>query len=270
MKNLLRTTGILAVSAMLLTQCKRESVTTASEEKISETTLSRIASHGFGTSSVERIEEGYLVEGDIILTEEYLNERPGGNLLRIANNEQYRTTNLVTAGSSRTITIALDPKLTAKEGYDDALAEVARRYNAERLTLKFQVVASNADITFVDGSGSFLASAGFPTGGNPYGTVKVNSQSIGTGSTSTFINYAATIMAHEAGHCIGFRHTDFMDRSYSCGGATANEGASTVGAILIDGTPSGPDAKSWMLACVSRNQNRPFNRNDKTALKALY
>jgi hypothetical protein len=132
-------------------------------------------------------------------------------------------------------------------------------------------VSSGADITFVDGHGQFLASAGFPSSsGTPYGTVKVNSQTIGTGSSQIFYNFLGSILAHEAGHCIGFRHTDYMDRSYSCGGSYANEGASNVGAVYIDGTASGPDAGSWMLACVSRNQDRPFNTNDVKALNALY
>jgi hypothetical protein len=61
-----------------------------------------------------------------------------------------------------------------------------------------------------------------------------------------------------------------MDRSYSCGGSPTNEGASTVGAIHIAGTPTGPDAKSWMLACISSGENRPFNANDKTALTTVY
>ena len=57
---------------------------------------------------------------------------------------------------------------------------------------------------------------------------------------------------------------------YSCGGGTANEGASTVGAIQVPGTPAGPDPNSWMLACIGSGQNRPFNNNDKTALNYLY
>ena len=255
------------IGGVVFTGCKKEKGIVAQEE-ISQETLSKISAQGFGTSDVQKTEDGYLVEGDIILTEDFLNQQPGGSFLRIANNEQYRTTNLVSG--ARTITIALDSKLAALAGYKEALAVVASRYNAENLTLKFAVVASGANITFVNGNGSYLASAGFPSGGNPYGTVKVNSRSIGTGTNSTFYNFLGTIMAHEAGHCIGFRHTDYMDRSYSCGGSTANEGASTVGAVLIPGTPSGPDSGSWMLACVSRNQSRPFNNNDKTALNYLY
>jgi len=61
-----------------------------------------------------------------------------------------------------------------------------------------------------------------------------------------------------------------MQRQYSCGGQPVNEGASTIGAVLVPGTPSGPDPNSWMLACIGSGQNRPFNTNDVTALKYLY
>jgi hypothetical protein len=90
---------------------------------------------------------------------------------------------------------------------------------------------------------------------------------IGTSYASTYI---ATIFAHEMGHCIGFRHTDYMNRAYSCGGSYYNEGASTVGAIHIPGTPTGADPNSWMLACIGYGANRPFNANDVTALRYVY
>ncbi len=269
MKFMTKTLLLLGIVSLSIVACKKDAKEIAQEE-ISPETLTKIHNHGFGTSNVQRIEEGYLVEGDIVLTEEFLNGTPGGNFLRIANDEQYHTTNLVT-GLPRVITVALDNKLSGKAGYPQALAEVANRYNAENLQLTFQVVSSGANITFVSGNGQFLASAGFPTStGNPYNQVKVNSTAIGTGTSTTFINYLATILAHEAGHCIGFRHTDYMNRSYSCGGSAVNEGASTVGAVYIPGTPTGPDAGSWMLACIGSGQNRPFNANDKTALGYLY
>ena len=77
-------------------------------------------------------------------------------------------------------------------------------------------------------------------------------------------------MAHEIGHAIGFRHTDYMNRSYSCGGSPVNEGSAGVGAIHVPGTPTGPDPNSWMLSCIGSGQNRPFNANDRTALNYLY
>lgn len=67
------------------------------------------------------------------------------------------------------------------------------------------------------------------------------------------------------------RHTDYFNRSISCGGTTSNEGASTVGAILIPGTPADATnaAGSWMLAC-SNGGNRTFNADDVTGLIYLY
>lgn len=258
-----------SVITIVMIGCKKEAKQTPQDE-ISKQTLSQIQALGFGTSSVQKHEDGYLVEGDIILTPELLNSVPSSQFLRVANTEQYRTINLVNANGGRTITVALSGKLPSS--YGPALDIMVQRYNNEKLAINFLRVTSGADITFDAGHGSYLASSGFPTSsGNPYNSVKVNSQAIGTGNgSSTFNNYLATIFAHEVGHCIGFRHTDYMDRSYSCGGSPTNEGASTVGAILIPGTPSGPDPNSWMLACIGSGQNRPFNSNDKTALNYLY
>ena len=269
MRQMLKPLAFLLIAGFAITSCKKE-VKDAAQDQISDETLTKIYNHGFGRSNVQKVEEGYLVEGDIILTEEFLNTMPGGNFLRIANNEQYRTTNLVT-GLPRNITVSLDSKLSALSGYSAALQEMVDRYNAENLLVHFDVVSSNGNIKFVNANGPYLASAGFPSNsGAPYGQVKVYSRNIGSGSSSTFVNYLATILAHEAGHCIGFRHTDYMDRSYSCNGAPTNEGASTVGAIHIPGTPTGPVSGSWMLSCIGSGQNRPFNSSDRTALDYLY
>jgi hypothetical protein len=93
-----------------------------------------------------------------------------------------------------------------------------------------------------------------------------------TGTDATNVNYIGTIMAHEIGHTIGFRHTDYANRAYSCGGRKSNEGQANngVGAVYIPGTATGGDPNSWMLACVGSNVNRPFNTNDKKALAYVY
>ena len=255
----------LILSLIIIAVACKKSAQTVKEETVSKEVLDRIYALGFSNKNVQVHEDGYLVEGDIVLSEQEIYGVPGElKLLRIGSEEQYRTTNLVT-GLPRNITVSISNKLPSS--YVAALDEALARYNAQGLRITFSRVSSGATISLVRGNGNFLASAGFPTsGGNPYSQVKVNSNAIGNQPQAT----VASIIAHEIGHCIGFRHTDYMNRAYSCGGQPVNEGASTVGAILIPGTPAGPDPNSWMLSCIGSGQNRPFNNNDKTALSVLY
>lgn len=252
--------GALAVSSC----SKKEEATAVAPVSASADAMAQIKSLGFSTQDAKKVDGGYVVEGDMLLTNELLASAPGYSTLRVGQDEQYRTTN--TVGGTRVITISVSNQLPG--AYITAIDEVARRFNAENLRITFARVSTGGDISIVRASGSYLASAGFPTSaGEPFNQVKVNSRAIGTANPTTYI---ATILAHEVGHCIGFRHTDYTDRSYSCGGATSNEGASTVGAVLIPGTPAGPDPNSWMLACIGSGQNRPFNANDRTALNFIY
>lgn len=263
MKNILKSLAIAGVAVVSFNSCKKDAKDIQQDE-ISKETLTQIQNLGFYNKNVQKVEEGYLVEGDIILTENDLRSTAKVNALRVGTSEQYRTTNLVKA-LPRVITISVSSQLGSK--YVSATDEAINRYNAENLLITFQRIASGGNIQIVKAGGNFLASAGFPTSsGNPYGQIKVNATQLNGQPLST----VASVLAHEIGHCIGFRHTDYMDRSYSCGGGYANEGASSVGAIHISGTPTGPDPNSWMLACIGSGQNRPFNANDKTALGYLY
>lgn len=253
-------------ATIIFTSCQDEEHE-VSKDDISQVTLDQISEMGFNTDKVERIDEGYLVEGDIIISKADLKGSKKVQALRVGEEEQYRTTNLVSVGTSRTINVAISSSLPS--AYVTALDEAIRRFNAENLRLKFRRVSSgyNILVSKAPSGSSYLASAGFPSGGNPYNSIRVNSDYLGSNPGTS---YLATILAHEIGHTIGFRHTDYMNRSYSCGGSYYNEGASTVGAIHIPGTPTGADPNSWMLACIGTGQNRPFNTNDRTALNYLY
>jgi len=257
---------VLFIGIVALFSCKKEAQPIS--QQVPQSVKDQITALGFTSANAQKIDEGYLVEGDIIITPELLNSSPQSEFLRVGNEEQYRTTNLIKS-LPRTITVSLDRRIPS--AYGPVLTEMANRYNALNLQIHFTPVSSGGQIVFKAAHGSYLASSGFPDAqGNPYPTVNVNTNAIGTGTSSTFINYAATIFAHEVGHCIGFRHTDYMNRAYSCGGSPVNEGASNIGAIQIAGTPASPDPNSWMLSCISALQNRPFNSNDRTALNYLY
>lgn len=268
-KNLLSAAAFCTASVLALSSCSKEKEqTTAAPEAVSQEVLGQIKALGFGTEGVRRVDEGFVVEGDMLVTPEMLTAASDLTTLRVGQDEQYRTTNLV-GSLPRTLTVSVSSQFPS--GYVAAADEAIRRYNAANLRLNFRRITSgtaNIPITYAAdlGPGVLGQSGGFPQNGNPAPGFKLVPNVIG----SQTINAVATIMAHEMGHCIGFRHTDYMNRAYSCGGQYYNEGASTVGAILIPGTPSAADPNSWMLACVGTNVNRPFNSNDLTALNYVY
>ncbi len=302
MQNFIKCFAVALFTALIFTACKKDSTEAlptppTSADEISAAVLAIITNLGFSTEGVKKIEEGYLVEGDIILTPENLKARPNSPTLLIANEEQYRTNYIVSTSKYPVIKIALSfgssggssggllgTGLLGSSGngsgtsphqavFSAALDEAINRYNAENLTIKFQRVSTGANITVnaYSENSSTLASAGFPnSSGAPYSQIIVNTYPFSPSRSPTNVNFIATILTHEMGHCIGFRHTDYMNRAYSCGGTASNEGSAGVGAINIPGTPTGPDAASWMLACIARDVNRPFNANDKIALSYLY
>lgn len=261
---LLKMAVAMTACVIMLFSC-RKNVATEQIAAPSDEALSKIYALGFSNKNVSIDEDGnYVVEGDILLSQADLDAVPDMQFLRVGSEEQYRTYNLVTR-LPRVIRVSLSSKLPSS--YRDALDEALARFNSENLSINFQRVSSGADISIVKGNGNFLASAGFPTStGNPYNQVKVNSNALRGQPQAT----VASVLAHELGHCIGFRHTDYMNRAYSCGGQPVNEGPGTVGAVFIPGTNPNPDPNSWMLSCIGSGQNRPFNANDKIALDYLY
>src|SRR6476659_8190226 len=96
MKLIVKTLPVMLCLLVFITSCKRETVTPPQQE-ISAAVLQQIAAQGFSTDGVTKVDNGYLVEGEIILTPENLKGLPDTKNLVIANEEHYRTTNLVTS-----------------------------------------------------------------------------------------------------------------------------------------------------------------------------
>src|ERR1041385_4815046 len=122
--------------------------------------------------------------------------------------------------------------------FSNGLNMAITNYNNENLRFRMQrtsgsTTGCSATIT-ARVSGGTGGSSGFPSGGRPFNTIN-----IGSGLRTFNVNTIEHVINHELGHTIGFRHSDFFNRSISCGGAATNEGDGGVGAILIPGTPGG-------------------------------
>ena len=135
--------------AAVLYGCEK-SATTSDPTTLSQDEKSLVATAGFNGNWAEKRPDGnYLIEGDILLTRAQLEELAGvgsPNELIIANEEHYRTTNVVsTPGSGvRTITVSIASGFPSyyTAGLDDAIA----RYNSYGLKLNFVRVSSGGEI----------------------------------------------------------------------------------------------------------------------------
>jgi hypothetical protein len=279
MKKLIRTTGLAVLLAGTFASCKKVA-NNADATALSQHEKEMIVGAGFNGNWAEKTAEGnFLIEGDILLTAAQLQEMSGTSpMLELiyANEEHYRTTNVVSTPTSgqRIITVRLGSGFPSyfSTGLDQALA----RYNNLNLKIRFQRVTSGGNIVITGANlgttstgGCILGQAsGFPTAsGNPSGGFTLSTSSCATSYLST-ANKADEVMAHEIGHCIGFRHTDYMNRS-SCG-QNSNEGSAGIGAVHIPGTPTTVTGSynSWMMACT--NNNPAFSTADGTALNYVY
>ena len=181
--------------------------------------------------------------------------------------EQYRTTNLV--GSSVAVICINGSAYTGT--FSTALDNAIANYNNVGLSFTLRRTTGstsgcNATITANLTSGSAGGSSGFPSGGLPYNTINIASTTSSYGEP-----VLRHVITHEIGHTIGFRHSDYYNRSISCGGSATNEGTAGVGAILISGTPSTATlGGSIMNSCFRSSETGNFASTDITALNALY
>lgn len=277
--SLIGSLGVLLIMFFAVS-CSEDQQPMELPQEISESVKNQFIELGFDVSDIRMSESSevldpayeagnYVLENDIIITPENLEKMLNSKIEHLgAVGEQYRTTNLVNA--PRTISVigytggsnALDNTMRT------ALQWSIDNYNALNTGLTFTLTYGTNyqpyDIVVYRVSGGGGGSAGFPSSGNPYKFVQIQS---GTSSYGT--NVVEHVITHEIGHCLGLRHTDYFNRSLSCG-TGGNEGSGGVGAIHIPGTPTGFDANSVMLSCFSTSEDGEFGPFDVTALEYLY
>jgi hypothetical protein len=228
-----------------------------------EEIFANLVEAGFPEDSISVVDGEVVVGNDAHVTLEASRE-----MIQVdasSDQEHYRTYNLVGL-SKRVICIdgrAFSGKLST--GLNAAIAN----YNALGLSFRMRRTTGsnsgcNAEITakLTSGSGG---KAGFPSGGRPYGQIK-----IGRGLSNYPAGTIEHVITHELGHCVGLRHTDFYNRSISCG-TGGRESTVWDGAVHIPGTPTTASVGgSVMNACFRRSESGNFKAGDKTALRYLY
>ncbi len=138
----------------------------------------------------------------------------------------YRTNNKIVLNGPtgrRNVIVNMPPEFPTI--YHQALDVAKRRFNNAGFRLSFTQVSTNPanypypiDINFQINnnlpSGVLGRSGGWPTSSGNFSTTPIQ-LSTNTIGPNPDVNYLVTILAHEIGHMMGFRHTDYFDRSLS-------------------------------------------------------
>jgi hypothetical protein len=247
-KKMLSVAAIAALSLML--SCE-DNLRNSKESRLEEL-KEKVRAAGFSTEGMREYHGGYLVEGDFLMSEEAIeNLEPSSH--ENGKTSHYIRNSTFTSGNHGVFFnsgIDLPTRLAIMDGIS--------RYNDLDLDISFFSASDYLYAITVNGfndpNTDVLAYVPIDQWGNVMAQLHVNTYYFNMNNNRADTKSMA---AHEIGHIIGFRHTDYFS---NCNGAESSADANHV-----TNTPTGGSANSWMNACSDGN-DRPFTPQDVEAL----
>ncbi len=229
----------------------------AENSLIPEEDLLKIKALGFDISQpITKEEEGYVVEGDILLPLASLEQEIEGPLEEGESIEkQFRHVEILRCFRARDVKVKINVG-----GIDRHVRDAMDDWNRVNGSfLRFRVVnGGNADIN-INFSFGELGRATFPFNGRAGAVITIDPDEwrrrVSGAQVNSTLRY---VISHELGHCIGFRHPN------------RNEG----GRSQVPGTPF-TDSQSLMnqgssIADIVNVRFRRLSGNDEVALRRVY
>lgn len=227
---------------------------------------------GYHESEIRDIDDNYyLVDGDILFVKD---AKPSFSIFGDGpKTKQSGTSNYVGYNIQPNVTVRIDPSLSAYTA--EITAALAIWNSVINTRLKFSLTTSTNQHILIShlnlGTGGCGAAA-FPMNGLPGTRVYLNANEMAGMSVAQRQGLAA----HELGHAIGFRHTNWQADGENQTGTDPGTGAK-FHAVNILGTPGGsnPDPNSIMnsgsgIASCSDMVNTTLSSYDIVAFQFLY
>ncbi len=259
-------------------------------EALEETmVLKDIREWGYMDNNILDYGDFYVVEGDMIFhkDEDYSldaidlnagkqNSSEGkGEEIELNIDGQWFTGNKVGNYLNRVVRIHRNPAL--ENGWETAITNAVNAWNGAcgiRLsavttlpanTDNLNVTVNHANLPLVGGVRTTVARADFPNNTGRPGTIMEIDPFFNTYSVAQ----KTTVMIHEIGHLIGFRHTDSRLGRRNEPTTGNNNYGTQYGYVHVAGTPTGADANSIMNHNIG-GTTIGFSTHDRTGALSLY